>query len=183
MWIYLLALVVRLLGSKGRHWLAEAESATAHAMARLYLSGAGDIWGPLSQEEWEHSVAIRPIAHKLPPLDRPQGPDFAPGFSRLLCWRIWVGPPFHQLPHDRQLAIAAYFEIRQAAFYRHMARLSRGPMRERYAAIAQEEAGHASAFPPPCQRCLRREGWAIAAMIFWDVPRILSGRFTYFLSK
>lgn len=183
MWIYLLAITVKLLGARGRFWLAEAESATAHAMARLYIAGAGGIWESLSREEWRHSAAIRPIANKLPPLDRPQGPDFAPGFSRLFCWKIWVGPPFHQLPSDRQLEIAAYFEEAQFRFYSALACLSWGADRQLYRSIASHEQGHAAMLPPPCPRCRAVEGRAIAAMIFWDVPRILSGRFTYFLGK
>lgn len=183
MWIWLLALVVRLLGPRGKHWLGEAESATAHCMARLYLSGAGEIWQTLSFEEWDHSASIRPIKNLLPPLERSQGPDFAPGFNRLACWQVWVGPPFHTLPSDRQLAIAAYFEDAQARFYRALACLSWGVDRQTYLQIAAHEQGHAAMLPFLCSECRRKEGKAIAALIFLDLPCILSGRFTYFLGK
>lgn len=182
MWIYLLAIVIRLSGQKGKYWLAEAESATAHCMARLFLSGSGEIWERLSNEEWEHSASIRPI-DKQPPLKRPQGPDFAPGFNRLACWRIWIGPPFPTLPSDRQLEIAAYFEEAQARFYLAMAFLSWGEDRALYAQIAAHEQAHAGFLPPPCQRCQRREGWAIAALLLWDLPRIYLGLFRYFLPE
>lgn len=183
MWIWLLAAVIRLLGRKGKHWLGEAESATSHCMARLYLAGQGDIWRDLSFDEWAHSAAIRPVKQLSPPLSRPQGPDFAPGFNRLACWEIWIGRPFHELPTDRQLAIAAYFEEAQARFYRALACLSWGGDRQTYSQIAAHEQGHAAMLPPPCPECRRKEARAIAALIFWDLPCILSGRFTYFLGK
>lgn len=183
MWIWLLAITIRFLGRKGKHWLGEAESAASHCMARLYLSGNGKIWHFLSYEEWTHSSSICPRDNLLPPLTRPQGPDFAPGFNRLACWQIWVGSPFHKLAPDRQLAVAAYFESVQSRFYLALARLSWGHDRQLYRSIAAQEQGHAAIFPAACSECRKREGRAIAAMLFWDIPRILSGRFTYFLGK
>lgn len=172
--IWMLAIIIRLLGDRGKRLLAEAESVAAHALIRLDRP----IWRDLSASEWEHAQAIAPVP-KASPIRR--GAAYAPGYSRLLCWRIWVGPPFHKLNIERQLAIASYYEIRQYTFYSILASLSTGADRRKYRAIAAEEASHAGFLPPPCQRCQRREGWAIAALLFWDLPRIYLGLFRYFL--
>lgn len=174
--IWVLAIIIRLLGDRGKRLLAEAESVAAHALARLDRP----IWRDLSASEWRHAQTIAPDP-KPSPLQR--GAPYAPGYGRLLCWRIWVGAPFHTLSIDRQLAIASYYEIRQFTFYSIMASLSTGADCRKYRAIAVDEASHAGFLPPPCQRCQRREGLAIAALLFWDLPRIYLGGFRYFLPR
>jgi hypothetical protein len=172
--LLVLALVIRLLGDRGKRLLSEAESVAAHALARLDRP----LWLDLSESEWRHAQAIAPAAKSSP---RQRGADYAPGYSRLICWRIWVGPPFHTLSSDRRLAIASYFEIRQFTFYELLANVSRPADRSMYLAIAMEEASHAGFLPRPCQRCQKREGLAIAALLLWDLPRIYLGHFRYFL--
>lgn len=174
--LLLLAIVIRLLGDRGKLLLAEAESVAAHALARLDRP----IWDDLSDSEWSHAQTISPSGKPSP---RQRGADYSPGYGRLLCWEIWVGEPFHSLSSDRKLAIASYYEIRQFAFYSLMASLSREADRRMYRAIAIEEASHAGFLPPPCQCCQRREGLAIAALLLWDLPRIYLGHFRYFLPR
>ena len=182
MWIWLLALCLRLAGGRGKKLIASAESAASHCMARLFLDD-GRFWGKLSDDEWHHATLLDEQGSdgKLPPLDRPPSASYAPGLSRLACWQILVGPPLHKLSRGEQVAIAAYFEVTQMRFYRAMAALSWGADRQLYEAIALEEEHHADSLPTPCKRCREREGWAIAALLLWDLPRIYLGKFRYFL--
>jgi hypothetical protein len=172
--LLLLAIVIRLLGDRGKLLLAEAESVAAHALARL----GGLLWNDLSDSEWSHAQTLAPSDKPSP---RQRKADYRPGYSRLLCWKIWVGDPFHSLSPDRQRAIAAYYEGLQYSFYWRMSTLSSGADRTLYQAIAVEEALHLSFLPPPCQRCQRWQGLAIAALLLWDLPRIYLGLFRYFL--
>jgi hypothetical protein len=181
--LWLLAFLIRILGSRGKRLLSSAEAAAAHCLARLSLS-SGRFWWEYSDDEWKHAVLLDDAcSQKLSPLDRPPFDNFAPGLSRLACWQIAVGSSLHKLSRGEQVAIVAYFESAQVRFYQCMACLSWGADRALYQELCAHEAAHAAKLPRPCQRCQRREGLAIAALLLWDLPRIYLGHFRYFLPK
>lgn len=134
---------------------------------------------------WELAIAERRHADSLAALcgiarDRTKKraaatKDFGLGWSGILSWRFFIGPPLHELALKECMEAIAALEWAQWQFYLALADRCDGALRKTLLAIANEELIHSARAGSPELHYFRRAPWAIAILLLWDLPRLKWG--------